>query len=64
MQRRRAAFFVAIMLALAVAAERRPLISVTLPDDSPVTTAQPAAQATLDLGVVGLSLLLHWNRAR
>lgn len=62
MQRRRAAFFLAIVLALAVAAERRPLISVNLAGESPIATSQPVAQATINLGVVGLSLLLHWNR--
>ena len=64
MQRRRAAFFLAIVLALAVATERRPLITVNLPSESPIATNRPAAQATFNLGVIGLSLLVHCNRGR
>lgn len=62
--RRRAILLIATALFVAGMAERRPLVTVALPSSDSLIHTPPVAQATIDMGMFGLSLLVRWNAKR
>jgi len=63
-RRRRAILLIAAALLVAGIGERRPLISIHPPSSDSVIHAEPMAQASVDIGLFGLSLLVRLDTAR
>lgn len=63
-RRRRAALFIAAALLIAALGERRPLLALSFPQGDSAITAPPAAQATVELGMFGLSVLVRLQGGR